>query len=196
MASNIFVKLVSSKNTYITYPAHGLLEILEFGSTGSIIVARFRQETDGKLGAAVEVRDAVFEYSPEIASKGRAAVVEFHQRQIDGDKSRNYQYQLIDSDSDRVMGRFASRMFCDLFCTKFGVRVRENHVFAETESVKSYAYFSFGTNALADMFAEISLAKSSGQNEGEFIKRLESIGFQKNQASDAGIFCWSTMTFP
>lgn len=81
MSSNLYVKLTGSENTYLTYPCYGLLEIIEFGTTGSIIVAVFRVAQDGQLSAPVRVVDPKFQYSPRIARNGHAAVVDLYQRQ-------------------------------------------------------------------------------------------------------------------
>ncbi len=81
MASNLYVKLTGSENTFLTYPCFGLLEIKEFGTTGSIIVALFRVAVDGQLSAAVRVTNPKFQYTPRIAHQGHALVVELMQRQ-------------------------------------------------------------------------------------------------------------------
>lgn len=84
MATNLYVKLTGSENQFLTYPCFGLLEIIEFGVSGSIVVAVFRVAKDGKLSAPVEVCDAKFEYSPRRARQGHQLVMELRQRQADG----------------------------------------------------------------------------------------------------------------
>lgn len=84
MTTSLYVKLTASDNTFLQYPCYGLLEILETGTTGSIIVATFRVAESGKLSAAVRVQRPRFEYSPRTASHGHAAVVDLHNRQHEG----------------------------------------------------------------------------------------------------------------
>lgn len=59
----LMVRLEMSENTYIRYPAHGAIQILEQGTDLSVISAVFhRQNEDGSLGAPVVVRNPVFKY--------------------------------------------------------------------------------------------------------------------------------------
>lgn len=62
------VTLLSSENTYLTYPTTGRLSVIEVGVTGRIIAAVFRV-TDpihsSGLSAPVEVRNPAFVYGLE-----------------------------------------------------------------------------------------------------------------------------------
>jgi hypothetical protein len=73
MANLLYVTLLSSENTYLTYPCEGLLQILEYGTDGSIIAAGFRVKRDiseynGKFNslysAQVQVSKPTFQYEP------------------------------------------------------------------------------------------------------------------------------------
>lgn len=61
------VTLESSDNTYIEYPATGLLTVIETGPFGSINRATFEKATDNptQFGAPVEVRNPTFRYADE-----------------------------------------------------------------------------------------------------------------------------------
>lgn len=62
------VVLADSANKFITYPAVGVLTIMEQGTDLSIIVAVFRHlEDDGRLGVPVEVRRPRFSFAPDMA---------------------------------------------------------------------------------------------------------------------------------
>lgn len=151
--TSIFVKLTSSKNTYISYPAFGLLEILEFGTTGSIIVARFRKETDGKLGAAVEVRDAEFEYSKDIARQGHAAVADLKSRQLAGDSHRECEHELYDLDTGSMLGKFPSRLLLEIHCQTQNLRVSSYRTDSRSSVVRAEVYPTLGTAILAKIYA-------------------------------------------
>jgi hypothetical protein len=151
-APKLFVKLISSENTFISYPALGLLEILEFSTVGSIIAARFREECNGKLSAAVEVKNPSFEFSREVAMAGSASVVELAVRQADHSPERKYLHQLIDKDTGRIIGQFNGRMMCEIFSSQQDIRIESYHSSSDSAIVKAYAYSTLASDTLADIY--------------------------------------------
>ena len=77
MANQLYVTLTHSENEYLAYPCEGLLQILEYGTNGSILVATIRvkrpvSEYNGKFNslfsAPVRCQKPVFQYDPNKCS--------------------------------------------------------------------------------------------------------------------------------
>jgi hypothetical protein len=179
-SAKLFVKLISSENTYISYPALGLLEILEFSTVGSIIAARFSEECNGKLGAAVQVVNPSFEFSREVAREGSAAVVELASRQVDHSAERTYVHQLFDKDTGRSIGQFDGRMRCEMFCSQQGIRIESYQCSSDSAIVMAYAFSTLVSDILADIY-EIYL-NNLGVDEADIEAKLVALGVNARQA--------------
>jgi hypothetical protein len=164
MNSSLYVKLTASDNNFITYPAYGLLEILEFGTTGSIIVAVFRQALKGNLGAAVEVRNPKFEYKPSIARLGHCLVAEFRQRQSDSDESRNYHHKVVEEGGE-VLEQSSSRANARLFCSEHQLSIRESYVYPDKGLVLVHVRRNIGSKVLATIYAVLCNDEASTDDE-------------------------------
>lgn len=68
------VTLHATTNQYLQLPCNGQLQILETGTDGSVIHARFRRQlSDGNLDTAVEVPQASWSYSHPRSAQAPAA---------------------------------------------------------------------------------------------------------------------------
>ena len=178
--TSLFVKLISSDNPYITYPSYGLLDIHEFGTNGSIIGAVFRVMTDEKLGAAVQVKNAQFEYAREIVSKGHAAVIDLHERERDSSPDRNYEHILKDQGSGEILGVFKNRMACESFCSHQRLQVESYNTTNTSEVVKAYAYSSLVSDTLAKIYDVIASHPDASDIELEAM--VQGLGINARQA--------------
>jgi hypothetical protein len=179
-SSSLFVKLTGSENEYIKYPAMGLIELQEFGTTGSIIAAVFCEMNGGRLGAAVQVKNPQFEYSPEIASTGHDAVADLAQREREHDKSSNYKHTLIDSETKRVLGVFSRRMTCEIYAKRQGLRINTYQHTSGVEKVTALVDQSISTDKLADIYA-LFMANVSA-TETALISKIEALGVPERVA--------------
>lgn len=178
--SSFFVRLSRSENTFINYPALGLLEVLEFGTTGSVISAVFRCMSEGKLHAPVEVRNPEFEYTPDIAQRGHDLVADLRRRQIESSPSRDMRHELYEKDTDNLLAVFASRSQCETFCELQGIRIEGYFSDSSKDYVKVVAHPNLATGMVGTIYSRY--IGFSTETDAALTLLIQALGIRENVA--------------
>ncbi len=182
MLQSIYVKLTASDNKYLTYPVFGLLEVLEFGTNGSIINAIFRPLVGRKLDGYGQVNNPVFEYSRAIVESGSSAVADLMQRQRAFDVSRNYPHTIIIEGTSETLHVADGRDKAERFCSHNGLRIKEYTHTVGTNSVKATVYPTIGTKILAAIYD--ILCKDETSTDDELVAHFQTFDMSATQARE------------